>query len=72
MKMFLTRLGFGSKFIVTGDSTQRDLHGESGLQSAQRILQGIPDIAFIELEKADIVRHTLVGLIVEAYEKDHA
>lgn len=70
MKMFLTRLGFGSKFVVTGDSTQRDLHGESGLHSAQRILSGIPDISFIELAREDIVRHTLVGLIVDAYDKD--
>lgn len=70
MKMFLTRLGFGSKFVITGDSTQRDLHGESGLQSAQRILRDIPDISFIDLGREDIVRHTLVGLIVDAYEKN--
>lgn len=70
MKMFLTRLGFGSKFVVTGDTTQRDLHGESGLQSAQRILPGIPDIAFINLGREDIVRHALVGLIVDAYERE--
>jgi phosphate starvation-inducible PhoH-like protein len=72
MKMFLTRLGFGSKFVVTGDMTQRDLHGENGLQSAQRILSGIPDISFIKLGREDIVRHTLVGLIVDAYEKSDA
>ena len=71
MKMFLTRLGFGSKFVVTGDGTQRDLHGESGLQSAQRILKDIPNIAFISLGREDIVRHTLVGLIVDAYEKEN-
>lgn len=68
MKMFLTRLGFGSKFVVTGDSTQRDLNGESGLQSAKRILANIPDIAFIDLQREDIVRHNLVGRIVDAYE----
>lgn len=72
MKMFLTRLGFGSKFVVTGDSSQRDLNGESGLQSAQRILSGIPDISFINLGREDIVRHTLVGLIVDAYDRANA
>lgn len=68
MKMFLTRLGFRSKFVVTGDSTQRDLGGRSGLTSARQALEGIEDVAFIDLGQADIVRHALVARIVEAYE----
>lgn len=68
MKMFLTRLGFRSKFVITGDSTQRDLNGMSGLASARRALEGIEDIAFVDLGQADIVRHALVARIVEAYE----
>lgn len=68
MKMFLTRLGFRSKFVITGDSSQRDLTGMSGLMSARRALEGIDDIAFIDLDQADIVRHALVARIVEAYE----
>jgi phosphate starvation-inducible PhoH-like protein len=72
MKMFLTRLGFGSKFVVTGDSSQRDLGGLSGVESARRILEGIDDIAFIDLGRADVVRHSLVGRIVDAYEADAA
>ena len=70
MKMFLTRLGFGSKFVITGDGSQRDLHGESGLQSARRVLRGIDDISFCELGRDDVIRHTLVGLIVDAYDRD--
>ena len=66
MKMFLTRLGFRSRFVVTGDSSQRDLNGPSGLITARRALE---DIAFVELGKADIVRHPLVARIVEAYER---
>ena len=69
MKMFLTRLGFRSRFVVTGDSSQRDLSGPSGLTTARRALEGTEDIAFVELGKADIVRHPLVARIVEAYER---
>ena len=69
MKMFLTRLGFNSKFIITGDATQRDLPGRrGGLTDAEEILAGVPDIAFIHLGRADVVRHKLVGRIVEAYD----
>ncbi len=69
MKMFLTRLGFRSRFVVTGDSSQRDLNGPSGLITARRALEGTEGIAFVELGKADIVRHPLVARIVEAYER---
>lgn len=69
MKMFLTRLGFRSRFVVTGDSSQRDLNGPSGLITARRALEGTEDIAFVELGKTDIVRHPLVARIVEAYER---
>ena len=68
MKMFLTRLGFRSKFVVTGDGSQRDLTGPSGLADARRALEGIDDIAFVDLGRADIVRHALVARIVAAYE----
>jgi phosphate starvation-inducible PhoH-like protein len=67
MKMFLTRLGFRSKFVVTGDTTQRDLLGKNGLVDAKRILEGVEDIAFCTLDRSDVVRHTLVGRIVDAY-----
>ncbi|SJM48693.1 PhoH family protein [Gulosibacter sp. 10] len=68
MKMFLTRLGFGSKMVVTGDITQVDLpSGASGLKDASRILEGIEDIHFSHLTSADVVRHTLVAEIVDAY-----
>jgi phosphate starvation-inducible PhoH-like protein len=69
MKMFLTRLGFGSKFVVTGDVTQRDLPGRSGLDSARTVLAGVDDIAFVELGRNDIVRHSLVARIVDAYDR---
>jgi phosphate starvation-inducible PhoH-like protein len=70
MKMFLTRLGFGSKMVVTGDITQVDLPtGTSGLRVVSRILDNIDDIHFAELTSADVVRHTLVGQIVDAYTK---
>jgi phosphate starvation-inducible protein PhoH and related proteins len=71
MKMFLTRLGFGSKVVVTGDITQVDLPGgaTSGLRAAMRILDGIDDIHFAELTSADVVRHRLVADIVDAYAK---
>jgi phosphate starvation-inducible PhoH-like protein len=69
MKMFLTRLGFNSKIVVTGDTTQIDLPGgtESGLKVVQRILDGVPDINFSRLTSQDVVRHQLVGRIVDAY-----
>ncbi len=71
MKMFLTRLGFGSKVVVTGDVTQIDLPGgvKSGLRGVQRILDGIDDIAFCTLTSRDVVRHKLVGRIVAAYDQ---
>jgi phosphate starvation-inducible PhoH-like protein len=71
MKMFLTRLGFGSKMVVTGDVTQIDLPNgaKSGLRVISDILQDIDDIAFIELTAEDVVRHRLIGDIVKAYEK---
>jgi phosphate starvation-inducible PhoH-like protein len=71
MKMFLTRLGFGSKIVVTGDVTQVDLpDGQiSGLRVVQEILDGIPDIHFARLTSTDVVRHKLVGKIVDAYER---
>ncbi|TXH42051.1 MAG: PhoH family protein, partial [Actinobacteria bacterium] len=69
MKMFLTRLGFGSTMVVTGDVTQVDLPGgtTSGLRIVQKILAGIDDVAFCELTSRDVVRHKLVGDIVDAY-----
>ena len=70
MKMFLTRLGFSSKFVVTGDVTQRDLLGSNGLDVARRVLEGMGDIAFVDLDRNDIVRHSLVARIVDAYEAD--
>ena len=71
IKMFLTRMGMNTKMIVTGDLTQVDLPPSqmSGLAHAQHILKGIKEIAFIEINKKDIVRHKLVTRIVEAYEK---
>ena len=70
MKMFLTRIGFGSKVIVTGDQTQKDLpQGTvSGLDVAERVLKGIEDVAFCYMSAADVVRHPLVLRIVRAYE----
>ncbi len=72
MKMFLTRLGFGSKMVVTGDITQIDLpsHQESGLSIVRGILDGIPDITFMELTSEDVVRHRLVKAIIKAYNKE--
>ncbi len=71
MKMFLTRIGFGSKVIVTGDASQKDLPADavSGLDMAKRVLGRIEDIAFCELSSKDVVRHPLVQQIVQAYEK---
>ena len=68
IKMFLTRLGFGSKMVVTGDITQVDLPaGSSGLRLVTRVLDNIDDIHFAHLTSADVVRHSLVGRIVDAY-----
>ena len=68
MKMFLTRLGFGTKMIVTGDITQVDLpQGASGLRLVTRVLEDIDDIHFARLTSADVVRHSVVGRIVDAY-----
>ncbi|MGN6444797.1 PhoH family protein [Amnibacterium sp.] len=70
MKMFLTRLGFNSKMVVTGDITQVDLPGNvSGLRTVQRIVTGIEDIHFSMLGSEDVVRHSLVGRIVDAYSR---
>ena len=71
MKMFLTRLGFGSKIVVTGDITQTDLPGgiRSGLRVVEDILEGVEDIGFHRLTSADVVRHKLVGRIVAAYDE---
>lgn len=70
MKMFLTRIGFGSKVIVTGDATQKDLpkSEKSGLEVAQKVLKKIEGISFCELTSKDVVRHPLVQKIVQAYE----
>jgi phosphate starvation-inducible PhoH-like protein len=69
MKMFLTRLGFGSKVVVTGDITQIDLPGDtrSGLKVVREILTDIDDVHFAYLTSTDVVRHRLVGEIVDAY-----
>lgn len=68
MKMFLTRLGLGSKMVITGDITQADLpKGISGLKTVRQVLDGLEDIAFCEFKNVDVVRHSLVAKIVEAY-----
>jgi len=69
MKMFLTRLGFNSKMIITGDVSQTDLPTgrRSGLRVVRDILQEIPGVAFMELTSRDVVRHRIVASIVEAY-----
>lgn len=68
MKMFLTRLGIGSKMVITGDITQADLpKGISGLKTVRQVLDGLKDIAFCEFKNADVVRHSLVARIVAAY-----
>ena len=71
MKMFLTRLGFGSRIVITGDVTQIDLPDDktSGLKDAIRVLEGVKDIAICKLTSADVVRHALVQQIINAYEK---
>ncbi len=70
MKMFLTRMGFGSKAVVTGDITQIDLPGRSvsGLVQARDVLAGLEDASFVHFHKSDVIRHELVGKIVQAYE----
>ena len=71
MKMFLTRIGFGSRAVVTGDITQTDLpaHRQSGLRQAMDVLDDVPGIAFCHFTARDVVRHALVARIVEAYER---
>ena len=71
MKMFLTRIGFGSKVIVTGDLSQKDLPHDvkSGLDVALKVLKPVSDIAFCELTSKDVVRHPLVQKIVQAYDE---
>ncbi len=70
MKMFLTRIGFGSKVVVTGDTTQVDVpDGRSGLRGLERVLEGIDGLAFVHLGAGDVVRHRIVADIVAAYER---
>ena len=72
MKMFLTRLGFNSKIVITGDITQIDLPPDkvSGLREAMRVLRGVEDIAICRLTDSDVVRHVIVQRIIRAYEED--
>jgi phosphate starvation-inducible protein PhoH and related proteins len=73
MKMFLTRLGFNSKMVVTGDITQVDLQGGvSGLRVASRVLANVEDVHFSQMSSADVIRHPLVGKIVDAYDRADA
>jgi phosphate starvation-inducible PhoH-like protein len=73
MKMFLTRLGFNSKMVVTGDITQVDLQGGvSGLRVASRVLTNVDDVYFSQMSSADVIRHPLVGKIVDAYDRADA
>jgi phosphate starvation-inducible PhoH-like protein len=73
MKMFLTRLGFNSKMVVTGDITQVDLQGGvSGLRVASRVLAKVEDVHFSQMSSADVIRHPLVGKIVDAYDRADA
>lgn len=71
MKMFLTRMGFNSTVVITGDSTQTDLPGSvaSGLTVAERILRGIEGISFVKFSEGDVVRHPLVARIIKAYDQ---
>ena len=70
MKMFLTRIGFGSRVVVTGDTTQVDVpDGRSGLAGLEKVLTGIPGLAFVHLDGGDVVRHRIVADIVAAYER---
>jgi phosphate starvation-inducible PhoH-like protein len=72
--MFLTRLGFGSTMVITGDVTQIDLPSgqKSGLREVQGILDGIDDVSFVHLTNRDVVRHRLVGKITAAYDRYEA
>jgi phosphate starvation-inducible PhoH-like protein len=71
MKMFLTRIGFGSKVVITGDATQVDVpDGRSGIKGLERVLGGIDQLAFVHLTASDVVRHQIVADIVAAYERD--
>jgi phosphate starvation-inducible PhoH-like protein len=73
MKMFLTRLGFNSKMVITGDITQIDLPGGvSGLRVASKVLANVDDVYFSKMSSADVIRHPLVGKIVDAYDKADA
>jgi phosphate starvation-inducible PhoH-like protein len=73
MKMFLTRIGFGAKAVVTGDDTQVDLLGHrSGLDGVEALLGGIDGVAFVRLGRRDVVRHRIVAEIVAAYERRDA
>ncbi len=74
MKMFLTRFGENSQMVIAGDPSQTDLPAgsESGLAHAIRVLDGVPNVAFVRFTERDVVRHLLVGAIVEAYERDTA
>ncbi|HKC85355.1 MAG TPA: PhoH family protein, partial [Blastocatellia bacterium] len=71
MKMFLTRIGFGSKAVITGDVTQIDLPSgrKSGLVEAQRVVSGVEGISFILFDERDVVRHQLVQMIIKAYDE---
>lgn len=74
MKMFLTRMGQGTRMVINGDPTQTDLpsHTVSGLKEAMNILKDIPEVAFVHFDKSDVVRHKLVGKIIAAYETHDA
>ena len=71
MRMALTRFGFGSKLVVTGDATQVDLPSgrQSGLVNAAQVLDGVPGIGIVRFSEQDVVRHEIVGAIIRAYEK---
>lgn len=71
MKMFLTRIGFGSKVVITGDITQIDLprKEESGLVEAIKVLKGVEGIGFVQFGREDVVRHPIVARIIKAYEE---
>ncbi len=72
MKMFLTRIGFGTKAVITGDVTQVDIaQGRSGLLGLEKILTDVEDLSFIHLDNSDVVRHKIVRDIVAAYDRDH-
>jgi phosphate starvation-inducible PhoH-like protein len=69
MLMFLTRMGFNTRMVITGDESQVDLKQASGLAHAKKVLKDIEDISFVQLSRKDIVRHPLVQKIIESYEK---